>query len=154
MRFVALGLGFALLACEQPKETIAVEPVAKTAAIQVVTREGSGEPRAELAARVVHDSGGWVYQLDATAPPPWVVKSQTPFNLTLRPSAGVSLRRNAYDRRDFVDPDAAVKRIQAELEAGPGEHAIDAEVELYVCSAELCKRVNETLRTAFTIPKS
>ena len=114
----------------------------------------SAEPRADLSARVVLDAGQMRYELYATAPKPWVVKSETPFNLTLRPSNGVRLRKQVYDRRDFADPRAEVKQINAELEAGPGEHTIEAAAELYVCSAELCKRINQKLRTAFTIPKS
>ncbi len=114
----------------------------------------AAEPRADLNARVVLDAGQVRYELYATAPKPWVVKSETPFNLTLRPSSGVRLRKQIYDRRDFADPRAEVKQINAEIDAAPGEHTIEATAELYVCSAELCKRVNEKMRTAFTIPKS
>jgi hypothetical protein len=114
----------------------------------------AAEPRADLNARVVLDAGVLRYELYASAPKPWVVKNETPFNLTLRPSSGVRLRKAIYDRRDFADPLSPVKQINAELEAGPGEHTIEATAELYVCSAELCKRVNEKMRTAFTIPKS
>ncbi len=114
----------------------------------------AAEPRAELDARVVLDAGMMRYELTASAPKPWVVKSTTPFNLTLRPSNGVRLRDTIFDRTDFVNPEAPVKQINAELEAAPGTYTIDATVELYVCSADLCKRVNDKVRTAFTIPKS
>lgn len=114
----------------------------------------AADARAELSARVVNDAGVLRYELTATAPKPWVVKSTTPFNLTLRPSNGVRLRSNVFNRTNFVNPDAPVKQINAELEAAPGSYTIDANVELYVCSADLCKRVNDTVHTAFTIPRS
>lgn len=114
----------------------------------------AAEPRADLKARVVLDAGVMRYELYATAPAPWVVKSTTPFNLTLRPSNGVRLNKTIFTRNDFANPDLAVKQINAEIDASPGEHAIDATAELYVCSADLCKRVNEKMHTEFTIPRT
>jgi hypothetical protein len=116
--------------------------------------ETQAEPRADIKADVVMKGDERQFVLVASAPPPFVLKSTTPFSVALSGDAGVQFAKSTLGREDYVDKDTPDKTVATKVTAPPGEHTIDADAELYVCSAELCKQVTQHLTARFSVPKS
>ena len=117
--------------------------------------ETNEEPRADVKADVEMRGSDHVFVLVASAPPPFVIKNTTPFSVALRSDPEVKFAKATLSRGDFVDAEAPDKTVTTKVTAPPGEHTIEADAVLYVCSAELCKQVQQHLTARFTaVPKT
>jgi len=114
--------------------------------------ETTEEPRADIKADVVMKGDERQFVLVASAPPPFVLKNTTPFSVALRSDPSVEFAKATLGREDYVDQETPDKTVATKVKAPPGEHTIDADAQLYVCSAELCKQVQQHLTARFTVP--
>ncbi|MBC7794973.1 MAG: hypothetical protein H7Z43_14805 [Clostridia bacterium] len=100
-------------------------------------------------AQVLTEGTKYIYQLTTSVKEPWVIKDTTPFAVTLLPSDGVTPTKKKFGKDDFVDKKAAVKVVRTALKATPGEHTVQADVDMFVCSEELCERKQLRIDTRF-----
>jgi hypothetical protein len=117
----------------------------------------SGEPQVPVAGKDYHiDVGpkavttGAAAACEVTITPqaPWALKIETPFSARLEADAGLTVSKTQLDKADFVDPKAAAKTVRTSCTASAaGEHTLRAQLNFFLCSHEICKRMQEQVST-------
>jgi hypothetical protein len=113
----------------------------------------SGEPQIPVAGKDYHiDVGpkavttGAAASCEVTITPsgPWALKIETPFSARLESDPGLSVAKTQLDKADFVDPKAQAKTVRTACTASAaGDHQLKASLSFFLCSAEICKRMQE-----------
>jgi len=77
---------------------------------------------------------------------PYVLKVQTPFEVTLKPSVGLVAAKTKLTAKDFLDPKSEAKSINACVTAGQaGPQTLAAEFMFFLCTKEMCARRTDKL---------
>ncbi len=83
-------------------------------------------------------------ELTVTPSGPWKLKAETPFSATLTPGPGLRVEKAKLDNKDFVDAAAPAKSVRTGCTAeGSGNKTLKASLTFFLCSAEICKRMQE-----------
>ncbi len=99
----------------------------------------------------VNEAGQWT--LTITPTPPWVLKVETPFTATLKPSPGVTVDKSSLRAADFVDPKSAAKSLRTGFVASSaGDHVITTELTFFLCTDEICQRQKDSVAVRFAVP--
>lgn len=154
-RAVAIAMLIAAAACDAQKPTPVDAPPGPGIPTQAAPTEAAkvDTAAAELTVTgaVENVDGKLTFGLTAAVKEPWLIKDTTPFAVVLHPADGVTPTKVKLGKEDFVDATSPAKTVKTTLEATPGDHAIKAEVDMYVCSAELCQREQRTVTTTFSV---
>lgn len=149
---------------EQPKAKAPVPPAPAAAAAPAQQPVPPAEPPKpeppavpkdyELKAAIVPESvsAGQAarYQLTITPHAPWVLKTETPFDVRLSASNGVTLEKAKLTAKDFADPKAEAKVVASGFSAPAGTgHNIVADMSFFLCSQEICKRERDKVSVTF-----
>jgi hypothetical protein len=77
---------------------------------------------------------------------PWLMKSDTPFQLTLKPSAGLQLEKTKLTAKDYVDAKSSAKAVKVPVTATvAGEQTLEGTLSFFLCTEVVCKRMTEAL---------
>ena len=78
------------------------------------------------------------------------LKTNTPFKAMVKGSDGVTVSKDKYTAKDFVDEKAAAKTIKTEFTASKsGEGAVNADLTFFLCTDEICKRYKAAAACGF-----
>jgi hypothetical protein len=84
--------------------------------------------------------------LTITPAPPWALKAETPFSVTLAPGPGLSVSKTHLDAKDFVNPKTPAKSVHtACVAAQSGARTLSATLSFFLCSDEICRRMTDKL---------
>ena len=82
----------------------------------------------------------------------WVLKTETPFKVTVTASENLQLSKNKFSAKDFKDPKAKAKQIETAVTVqGPGDAFVQADLVFFLCNPQICERHTETIRSAFVV---
>jgi len=122
----------------------------------VACEASSGEPQIPVAGKdfrielsqpkAVTAGSPTTCELTVTPSGPWKLKAETPFSATLTPGPGLKVEKAKLDNKDFVDATAPAKAVRTGCTAeGSGNKTLKASLTFFLCSAEICKRMQEQL---------
>jgi hypothetical protein len=113
----------------------------------------SGEPQVPVAGRdyridvgpkVVTTGAAAACEVTITPQAPWALKIETPFSARLEADPGLTVAKTQLDKADFVDPKASAKTVRTSCTASAaGDHQLRANLSFFLCSHEICKRMQE-----------
>lgn len=76
--------------------------------------------------------------------PGYVLKVQTPFELTLKASPGLTAAKPKLTAKDFVDPKSETKTVKAAVTAvEPGAQSLAADLMFFLCTPAMCERMTD-----------
>lgn len=122
----------------------------------VACEASSGEPQPPVAGKdfrielsqpkAVTAGNPTTCELTVTPAGPWKLKAETPFSATLTPGPGLKVEKAKLDNKDFVDAAAPAKSVRTGCTAeGSGNKTLKASLTFFLCTAEICKRMQEQL---------
>lgn len=72
------------------------------------------------------------------------IHPQAPFEVTLKPSAGLKPAKGKLNRSDVVDKAAKAPEVKTTLRAtGKGAQTVDADVSFFICTDAWCQRMTD-----------
>jgi hypothetical protein len=169
MKHCSLAITFvALLGCNDSKPQEVAPPAdvpeaseaaqAPTVATATAPTEESGEKNYTVNTSLDPDSlgAGQEAELKITITPkePWVLKTQTPFRAKLSCGSPCNVSKDVLTAEDMVDPKSAEKTVSARLSSNAeGKHKVDADLQFFLCTDEICQRYTDKTAAEFEVAK-
>jgi hypothetical protein len=80
------------------------------------------------------------------------IHPQAPFEVTLRPSAGLKPAKGKLNRSDVVDKGSKAPEVKTQLRAtAKGPQQIEADVSFFICTDAWCQRMTDRVSVAVTV---
>ena len=80
------------------------------------------------------------------------IHPQAPFEVTLKPSAGIKPAKGKLNRSDVVDKGAKAPEVRTTLKAtGKGPQSVEADVSFFICTDAWCQRMTDRVAVAINV---
>lgn len=84
---------------------------------------------------------------------PWVLKTTTPFEVVVMPSAGLAVDKAKLTSKDFVDPKAADKVLSIAFTAKTkGAQRLGIGLNFFLCTEQVCQRYKDNAEYKVDVP--
>jgi len=88
----------------------------------------------------------FTYRLEIAPKSPWRLKTETPFQVWLKPTKGLTLDKTEFANTDLLSLENDKKAIQVAGKAlEKGKQRLETHVSFFLCSDEVCQRFKEEI---------